>query len=226
MYQERETFKHYLEQITLSEERIWKRTARELHDSSMQNLANVQLQLETLKRSLPDRWDVQLQVEVIQDTLREANQSLRYLFSEMDTSTVVRQGLCDALSDFISNLQLHNPGGPEIGFSATGYEDEDLEANTRLILYRCIQQFVLEAATESEKIAVSIEQQHSHVVGRIQSSDGTMGDFSEPLNTSDTEAWQGRLVAVEGELTLTTDPGGSRVILITVPVSSGDSLPR
>lgn len=215
MCREHETLQHYLEQIVLSEDRAWNQAARALHDASMQELADAQLQLESLKLDLAGQANAQAQVEAIQGAVRQANQGLRYLFSEMTSDMIERQGLGSALFDFAHSLRQRYPGHAKITLSAGTYQEECLEGRAKLVLYRCLQRFLVETvlASRAESISVSLAQEDGHVVGRIQ-SDGA-------LALPGVEAWQGRLASVGGELTLQTGPESSPVIAISVPARIG-----
>jgi nitrate/nitrite-specific signal transduction histidine kinase len=177
-------------------ERIWNHVAHVLHDTSMQPLASAQLQLEMLKSTLADHPDSRHQIERIQQALREANQNLRDLFTEMDSQAITEQGLDHALADFIEYLRRQYPTGPPIAFSASNYQDGVLTTDIKKITFRCLQRLLLEvmnSGNPQSEITVELRREQGHAVGLIHCAGGTR--VQEGI-------WREWLHAVGGELKL------------------------
>jgi signal transduction histidine kinase len=193
------------------------RLVRELHDGAVQSLIGVEMQMDVLRRTHPIAAPLDLELERIQQLLREEVLKLRELMQEMKSADIDARKLPGFLHDAVGRFQRE-----------TGIRGRFIMDDQEVLL---AQPVCRELARIAQEALVNVRK-HSgatHVLVRLLESkgvwelliedDGSGFPFAGRISPSDLDAMgnipaiiRERVRLIEGELTIESRPGrGSRV---------------
>jgi len=193
------------------------RLVRELHDGAVQSLIGVEMQMDVLRRTHPIAAPLGLELERIQQLLREEVLKLRELMQEMKSADIDARKLPGFLHDAVDRFQRE-----------TGIRGSFIMDDQELLLPQPV---CRELARIAQEALVNVRK-HSgatHVLVRLLESkgiwelliedDGSGFSFTGRISPSDLDVVANipaiireRVRLIEGELTIESRPGrGSRV---------------
>jgi len=218
-----ENLRYYLQEITKAQEEERKRIARELHDSSAQNLIALLHQLDNLltdKTKLPMSeakalWGF---YEQIRDTLQEVRRFSR----DLRPSILDDLGLLPALEWVTQDLK--NTYLIEVNLKVLGNERR-LFPETELLLFRIVQEALRNIAKHAEATRAEVEVKFDEDKITITISDDGKG-FEPPESLGvlpstgklGLAGMQERVQLLGGRLKLESKPGKGTTIFVEAPV--------
>jgi PAS domain S-box-containing protein len=218
-----ENLRYYLQEITKAQEEERKRIARELHDSSAQNLIALLHQLDNLlndKAKLPVSeakalWGF---YEQIRDTLQE----VRRFSSDLRPSILDDLGLLPALEWVTEDLK--NTYWIEVNLKVLGNERR-LFPETELLLFRIVQEALRNIAKHAEATKAEVEVKFDEDKITITISDDGKGfeppeslGVLPPTGKLGLVGMQERVQLLGGRLKLESKPGKGTKIFVEAPV--------
>jgi len=218
-----ENLRYYLQEITKAQEEERKRIARELHDSSAQNLIALLHQLDNLltdKTKLPVSeakalWDF---YEQIRDTLQEVRRFSR----DLRPSIIDDLGLLPALEWVTEDLK--STYWIEVDLKVIGKERR-LFPETELLLFRIVQEALRNVAKHAEATRAEVEVKFDEDKIAITISDDGKGfEPPESLGTLPPTGklglagMQERVQLLGGNLKLESQRGKGTTIFVEAPV--------
>jgi two-component system sensor histidine kinase DegS len=218
-----ENLRYYLQEITKAQEEERKRIARELHDSSAQNLIALLHQLDNLltdKTKLPVReakalWGF---YEQIRDTLQEVRRFSR----DLRPSVLDDLGLLPALEWVTQDLK--NTYLIEVDLKVLGNERR-LFPETELLLFRIVQEALRNIAKHAEATKAEVEVKFAEDKITVTISDNGTGfeppeslGALTPTGKLGLAGMQERVQLLGGKLKLESEPGKGTKIFVEAPV--------
>jgi two-component system sensor histidine kinase DegS len=218
-----ENLRYYLQEITKAQEEERKRIARELHDSSAQNLIALLHQLDNLltdktKLSVRDAKALWGFYEQIRDTLQEVRRFSR----DLRPSILDDLGLLPALEWVTQDLK--NTYLIEVDLRVLGNERR-LFPETELLLFRIVQEALRNVAKHAEATRAEVEIKFEEDRVTVTISDDGKG-FEPPENLEALPStgklglagMQERVQLLGGRLKLESKPGEGTKIFVEAPV--------
>ena len=218
-----ENLRYYLQEITKAQEEERKRIARELHDSSAQNLIALLHQLENLltdKTKLPVKeakalWGF---YEQIRDTLQEVRRFSR----DLRPSILDDLGLLPALEWVTEDLK--NTYWVEVDLKVLGSERR-LFPETELLLFRIVQEALRNIAKHAKATKAEVEIKFDEDKITVTVNDNGKG-FEPPENLAaltptgklGLAGMQERVQLLGGTVKLESEPGKGTKISVEAPV--------
>jgi PAS domain S-box-containing protein len=172
-----ENLNYYLREITRAQEEERKRIARELHDSTAQNLIALMHKLENLlndKGKLPIRQVKELWG--LYENLRDVLQEVRRYSRDLRPSILDDLGLAPALEWLTGELQ--NNYGIESNLKVVGL-DRRLPPEAELLLFRIVQESLMNVAKHARASKAQVEVELNDKRVRVTVSDNGVG-FQPP----------------------------------------------
>lgn len=203
--------------IAEAQERERSEIARDLHDTTQQFLASLPLILETAKRSLKDNPEQASQLlENCQERSSRAAWELRSIRHHLSPEPQGGQDLAGALRILVELSRAVYT--PEITFHVNGDAEAGLTAESKMAIYRVVQQALDNALVHANgrRIRVSLERAASRIRFAVI-DDGQGFDVAQAMqvrHTGHDGLWimQDRVALVGGGLTVESEPGqGTRV---------------
>jgi len=218
-----ENLRYYLQEITKAQEEERKRIARELHDSSAQNLIALLHQLDNLltdktKLSVRDAKALWGFYEQIRDTLQEVRRFSR----DLRPSILDDLGLLPALEWVTQDLK--NTYLIEVNLKVLGNERR-LFPEKELLLFRIVQEALRNIAKHAEATRAEVEVKFAEEKIAVTISDDGKGfeppeDLGAltPTGKLGLAGMQERVQLLGGRLKLESKPGKGTKIFVEAPV--------
>lgn len=218
-----ENLRYYLQEITKAQEEERKRIARELHDSSAQNLIALLHQLDNLltdKTKLPVSeakalWGF---YEQIRDTLQEVRRFSR----DLRPSVLDDLGLLPALEWVTEDLK--STYWIEVDLKVLG-DERRLFPETELLLFRIVQEALRNIAKHAEATRAEVEVKFDEDRVTVTISDNGKGfkppeslGALTPTGKLGLAGMQERVQLLGGRLKLESKPGKGTKIFVEAPV--------
>jgi len=218
-----ENLRYYLKEITKAQEEERKRIARELHDSSAQNLIALLHQLDNLltdKTKLPVSeakalWGF---YEQIRDTLQEVRRFSR----DLRPSVLDDLGLLPALEWVTEDLK--STYWIEVDLKVLG-DERRLFPETELLLFRIVQEALRNIAKHAEATKAEVEVKFDEDKVTVTISDNGKGfkpleslGALTPTGKLGLAGMQERVQLLGGRLKLESKPGEGTKIFVEAPV--------
>jgi len=218
-----ENLRYYLQEITKAQEEERKRIARELHDSSAQNLIALLHQLDNLltdKTKLPVSeakalWGF---YEQIRDTLQEVRRFSR----DLRPSILDDLGLLPALEWVTEDMK--NTYWIEVDLKVLG-DERRLFPETELLLFRIVQEALRNIAKHAEATRAEVEVKFDEDKVTVTVSDNGKGfeppeslGALTPTGKLGLAGMQERVQLLGGRLKLESKPGEGTKIFVEAPV--------
>lgn len=127
-----------LKSIMMGEEKERSRIARDLHDGLSSLLAAIKIKFNSLQQTAPELQSSE-KFNAALGSLDEASGEVRRIAHNMMPEILLKYGLVEALSEFITNLNVS--GSRKIEFNSFGF-DERLSSTAELAIYRVIQELL------------------------------------------------------------------------------------
>ena len=214
--------------LATTEQRERRRIAEDLHDDSIQVLTAAVLRLTVLRRHLPE--SVEEDMDQLEWTLRKALDRLRHLSFELRPPVLDTEGLAAAIELYLQRWDGDSPIGYEI---ANRLEREPPE-DTRLIMYRIVQEALSNVAKHAAatQVNVVLEEAHGGYLARVHDDgkgfDGTTIPVSDASHLG-MASMRERAELVGGWWRTRSAPGAGTTVEFWVPgpdVIESDGSPR
>lgn len=218
-----ENLRYYLKEITRAQEEERKRIARELHDSTAQNLIALLRRLEDFlheKSKLPVReamviWGFH---EQIRDVLQEVRQFSR----DLRPSILDNLGLLPALEWLTGELRQEY--GIQTSLKIIGTEKR-LYPEAELMLFRIVQEALRNITKHAEANSAEVTVEFIDSKAKVTVSDDGIG-FKPPENLGELlqkgklglTGMQERAQLLGGTLKLKSEPGQGTTVIVETPV--------
>ena len=213
---------HLVARLLHAEEEERRRIARELHDTTVQQLAALKIGLIQSRQDAATDLGAQVVSESCQ-LLEQAIQDIRTLTYVLHPPLLEEFGLTGALKDFAAGVTRRS--GIHIKVNAEGYQGR-LHRNIELTLFRVLQESIANAIRHSgtQEIIVSLARDNQEVRVEIQDfgcglpESAPQSDSILPRKTGvGMAAMQERMALIDGTLIVESDSEGVTV-LASVPV--------
>jgi signal transduction histidine kinase len=211
---------HQLLQAQESERQM---ISRELHDRIAQDLSSVKIGLDTLFDHQPNiAPEVRSKALQFSELLKGTIGSVRDLSYELRLPGLDGMGLCPALSMYCEEFA--QKSGLKVDFRATGMTALKLDFDTKMNLYRLIQEGLnnIHKHAAASQATVKLVGTHPNIILRIE-DDGKGFDVVERARTANSEKRMGlrsmaeRSRLIQGEMTIQSQSMKGTQILIKFP---------
>jgi signal transduction histidine kinase len=200
------------------------RLVRELHDGAVQSLIGVEMQVDVLRRHVPETTSMTHELERIQGLLREEVLKLRELMQEMKSTAVDARRLAGFLRDTVQRFQR------ETGIAAQFVMDGDeivLPSAVCRELARIAQEALVNVRKHSGARQVTVQLlQEEGGWQLIVEDDGAGFPFSGRISQTELEASgkapaiiRERVRLIQADLTIESKPGKGSRIEVFVPLA-------
>jgi len=203
------------------------RLARELHDSALQDLLDINRHLDETRRRAGERHEAAVPiatVAAVQQKVREITAQLRALLRELRPPGLEEFGLIAALEGYVADLQRERPDMPAVVLDMRD-EETVLPLAVSLPLFRAAQEALrngLEHA-QAQHLTLSLRVDIGEAVLSVR-DDGVGFAIPSSLGTLAREGHFGlvgiaeRVALAGGELDIASRPGEDTVITVQIPV--------
>jgi len=208
---------HQLIQAQESERQM---ISRELHDCVAQDLSILMISLNTLFDHQPNiSSEVQNKALEFSELLKGTIRSVRDLSYELRLPGLDGMGLCPALSMYCEEFA--EKSGLKVDFRATGMSTLRLDFDTKMNLYRLIQEGLnnIRKHAAASQATVKLVGAYPNIILRIE-DDGKGFDIEERARTADSEKRMGlrsmaeRVRLIQGEMAIQSQSmKGTRIFL-------------
>ncbi|MGJ5712438.1 nitrate respiration regulation sensor histidine kinase NreB [Staphylococcus auricularis] len=195
-----------------------KRISRELHDSIVQEMLNIDIELRLLKYQ-QDFEKMTDKTDYIEGLMSNLIDSIRNLSVELRPSSLDDLGLNAAFKSYFK--QIEENYGLLINYqSNTGKNRYDSEIET--VVYRIVQEGVLNALKYAgvDQIEVSIQDMDTHLIAEVIDRGKGFNPHSRPKGTAlGLYGMNERAELVRGNVNIDTQLGKGTIITLDVPIS-------
>lgn len=215
-----------------------KRLAEELHDETMSDLAALSLEVGLLRRqagkvsegSPGDMRDVESSLAELGGRLKKTNVRLRQMVQGIFPSALTERGLVLALRSFMEDLAKRPIVSPEplnLRFHVMGFDDDRLESDVEIGLYRVVQQGLNNAIqhAQAKNLVVGLTWGDDEITLSI-ADDGVGFDVENPEESPSSGHFglsnlNDRMEAIQGTMEITSVPSEGTTLRATIPFKSG-----
>lgn len=218
-----ENLRYYLHQITRAQEDERKRVARELHDSTAQNLIALLHRLENLLHSGRMPVEEAGQLQTIYEQIRQMLQEIRRFSRDLRPSILDDLGLLQALEWVID--QVKNEYNITTSLKVLENSQRRLSNETELLLFRIVQEALRNVGKHAHatRADVTVKLGQSYITVTV-SDDGS--GFQIPENIEELSkrgklgilGMQERVQLLGGSLDIESQPGKGTTITVSAPV--------
>ena len=200
-------------QLLQSEDEERRRIARELHDTTAQHLAVIQMNLTRLREAAPANTDTQLLAESLSLTAQSV-QEIRTLSYLLHPPLLDELGLAGALGDYAAGFAKRS--GIHVEVDTAGYSGH-LPREQEMALFRVAQESLTNVRRHSGSASVLIRLERDADEVRLEVQDSGRGLPPGTLHGVGLRGMRERLSRIGGELNIDSDAEGTTV-LAAVPV--------
>ncbi|MEK3888054.1 sensor histidine kinase [Bacillus sp. FSL K6-3431] len=206
--------------IIEAQEEERRRLSREIHDGPAQLLANVLIRSDLAERVHKEQGPEQslLEIRSLKEMIRSALYDVRRIIYDLRPMALDDLGLIPTLKKYLASTEDYNKN-IVIRFVHLG-KDKRLSSKYEVALFRLIQEAVQNALkhAQAEQIQVKIEIREDSVFLIIKDN-GIGFDLTDRKNDSfGLLGMKERVVILEGEITIDSNPGSGTVITIKIPL--------
>ena len=209
--------------MAVSEERARRRTAIDLHDGIGQNLAVARMKIGYLLANSDIAGDDLSQVRSLID---EALRGTRHIIADLSPSILYELGLFPALESLAERFELANDITCTVSESGEAWSPD---YDSRIALYRAVQEFLNNAARHARAQVVTITLTWAADYVEIEVSDDGVGfNVSEVMEFSPADSSFGLFSVREtiellgGSLTVESNPGIGTRIRLLIPMRAAE----
>jgi len=218
-----QNLEQYVRQVTKAQEEERKRISRELHDETIQELAVLSLEIESVKRAAERRSTATVKgLERIQDRVNHIGEELSRLSHALRPSVLDQLGLVAALKLIVHDLGRMD--GVVAELDVVG-EERRLAPEVELGLFRIVQEALRNVEKHATASTALVTVEFDNAAARVNIVDDGQG-FRLPERLGDL-AGSGRLGLVgmqeraqllNGRFAVTSEPGKGTNVTVEVPV--------
>ena len=215
------TLTHELIQI---QERERLNLSRELHDSLAQDLSALKIDLDILPEDLvaPAREALGPWVSRLSQRLQGVLEAVRDLAYVLRPPLLDQLGLVRAIQSYCEDFSERS--GLPVDFLAAGIDDSRLDPDTRITLYRLVQEGLtnIRKHAMATQVTLRLVASHPHLILRLE-DDGQGFEVAERQMSAAAERHLGllgmeeRVTLLGGRLEITSQPGRGTGLLIEIP---------
>lgn len=221
---EREIHHRLTEQRELERQSI----AREIHDGPIQTLSSLLFNLQSLREAYPDPA-LQLEVDNVKLSIKSSVQELRQVMYELRPPSVIQFGISKAIQSYTENLREHHP---QITWNLELADDDHLlPQQTCLTLFRVYQEAINNIIRHSQaaKAWITIEVRKDELVLEIRDNGKGFVRNLDMAHLTESRHFglagiAERVVVMNANLEITSQPGEGTVITIKVPIKNDEKL--
>jgi len=218
-----ENLRYYLHQITRAQEDERKRVARELHDSTAQNLIALLHRLELLLHNDRIPTEERDKLHIIYDQIREILQEIRRFSRDLRPSILDDLGLLPAL-EWITD-QIKTEYGIIANLTVQQDSSRRLSNETELLLFRIVQEALRNVGKHAHATRVDVTVKFSQSYVNVTISDNGTG-FQLPDNLEELSqrgklgllGMQERIQLLGGSFDIDSAPDKGTTITVSAPV--------
>jgi signal transduction histidine kinase len=222
----RSSLRRYIGLITQSQEDERRRTARELHDETVQNLLAMARRVELYQVAETDPARVAQLVE-LKDMIGDTLNGARRISYDLRPPILEDLGLIPALHTLIERLRGDGLNGMQATLEVSG-DSTPLSPDQELVLYRVSQEALANTRKHTQATDVRMKLAFEPDAVRLDISDNG-GGFSVPDSVSEMVrrgsfglmGIQERVWSVGGQLSIQSTPGAGTRLSATLPVNNG-----
>ena len=216
--QERQAFASRLASAQEAERR---RIARELHDSLIQELAGVAMDLGRRVTQPPARGELEQDYHSLQNRVVKAAEAARHVAYELHPTELDDLGLEKALRAYCEQIAQEN--GVSVEFTSRKVPAE-LKRETSLCLYKVAQEALRNVVKHSraQHVTVTLDRANRHI--RLRVEDNGNGFQLSSLQGSaglGVASMRERVQLANGKLSLSSLPGKGTLVVAEIPVGRG-----
>jgi PAS domain S-box-containing protein len=212
-------------ELSLSEERLRRNMATELHDMVGQNLALAKMKLGALGHSLSDE-DAKKELSQIKKLLDDTIQSTRSLTFELSPPVLYELGFGAAMEWLVRRTRKQH--GIEAEFNDEGLDD-DLNIDICILLFQAVRELLINTVKHANAKNIEVSAKCIKEQIEVTVTDDGIGLEISKLNRKPSEVGRfglfnirQRLNHIGGALHIHSKPGEGTSIIMTAPVSLGD----
>lgn len=197
-----------------AEEKERTRIARELHDGVGQQLSAAKLNLSAFEHRLTNeqQHDFTPLIQLVDDAVKE----VRQISHNMMPSALQKQGLKEALDEFVSKLKLATK--VEIRLDVIGLEKR-LPSTTETVLYRVVQESVSNALKHAKANNITIQViAYDEYISLMIEDDGVGFDTTQTANGIGLKNLTSRVELIGGGIDFDSTLGRGTTVVVSVPV--------
>jgi signal transduction histidine kinase len=194
-----------------------RKVERDLHDGAQQQLVALALELQMLRTRIGDNPDALELINGIDSKLRAALDELRELARGIHPGILTDRGLAAALGALVSRAplpvaeEIDLPERPPESVEAVGYY-VITEALANVLKYARASEATVRAHYDGDSVIVELQ-------------DDGVGGADETKGTG-LQGLRDRVTALDGTLTVTSEPGQGTLVRARIPCAAGQSLAR
>ena len=203
-------------QLSLSEERVRRRTATEVHDNLGQNLAIIKIKLDSLRKSIPGEQGAQA-VDEISGLMADTINSVRSLTFELSPPVLYELGFEAAVEWLVRQMRERDSLPAE--FRDDG-RPKPLDEEVRVLLFQSVRESLVNITkhAKASKVTVAISRSDNQIhisivddgvgfdVTKMRSGGFGLFSISERLNY------------IKGKFDIETRPGGGTRVFLAAPL--------
>ena len=219
-----QTLQNYSRRLIEVQEAERQKLSRELHDEIGQALTAVRINLEWIRRSHTAAPEALSRIDESLDAVDDAVTRIRKLALELRPSLLDDLGLASALRWYVNRFIFRTGISAQVvgDIQRTNHISHEIETAA----FRIVQEALNNVAQHSCATRVSIDISQRHGELHLEITDDGVGFDSDvilngtlPAAAFGLQGMQERARAVNGNLTITSQPGAGTQILLAVPLS-------
>jgi PAS domain S-box-containing protein len=209
-------------QLMKSQERERQMISYELHDSVAQDLSSSRITCEMLLRYKSLTPGARKQISELSGTLHKVLKSVRDLSYELRPPGLEKLGLSHTMHQFCKDFS--EKTGVRVDFQSAGIDDLNLSYETKINLYRLLQEGLnnVKKHADADNVQIRLVSSFPNIILRID-DDGKGFDLKEHLAKASSEKRMGltsmanRVDLLLGRINIESIPGKGARILIEIP---------
>ncbi len=196
--------------------------SRELHDSVAQDLSSSRINCEMLLISKSVTPGIRRIISEVSENLQKSLKSVRDLSYEVRPPGLEKLGLVQTMYQFCSDFS--DKTGVRIDFQSAGIDNLNLNYNTKINLYRLLQEGLnnVKKHADASDVKIRLIASFPNVIFRIN-DDGKGFDLKERLAKASSEKRMGlrgmheRVGLLYGRINIESSPGKGTKVFIEIP---------
>jgi signal transduction histidine kinase len=215
------------QRLMMVEEHERRRISRELHDGTGQLLVAIALELDLLRRSIPEDSPDHERLERLRPMMKDFGNELHRIVVELRPPALDDIGLPTMLRNYLDEWSVRT--GIQVDFVSIGFESRP-SSSAETTIYRIVQEALTNVTKHAGARCVSvIAEFRDGRLGLTVEDDGCGFDVDAVLAAGGTVRHLGllgikeRLDLLDGTFTIESRPGGPTALLIRVPATRGST---
>jgi signal transduction histidine kinase len=205
-----------LAHLVTAEEEERARIAEGIHDDSIQAITAAGMRLQILRRKISDPEQLQL-LDEFERTIQQSIARLRHLLFELRPPALDHAGLSAALATYLEEAE----DGAETRYRLDDHLTTQPSAETRTILYRIVQEALVNARKHAEALNVTVTLSERDAGYHVLVADDGIGFAADGVDASPghlgVRAMRERALLAGGWLRIDAAPGAGTSVEVWVP---------